>query len=192
MKKYSQFIYKDWELDPSTKKLTLHYSLDDAFHFSETYEFNFNWIENYDPALLDAAIQTLFLLAGVSYYKTYLPPEIVISKGSVDKESAQFYEKTFQNGLGEFFYKNQLDPHTQIHFPYGESLKKIEDSSKTTGMLVAIGGGKDSLASIELLRKSSDKIATWSLGYRQALEPLTNVIGFPHFFVDRSIDQQLL
>ncbi|MDB5186444.1 MAG: hypothetical protein JWL85_967, partial [Candidatus Saccharibacteria bacterium] len=77
MSKYRQFIFDAYNFDPSTGTLKLHYAMDDALHFTETYRFDFPFVD-YDPAVLDRAIQTLFFIAGVSYYKTYIPAEIVV------------------------------------------------------------------------------------------------------------------
>src|SRR5881398_508650 len=109
--KYRQFIFESYKFDPATKELSLHYGLDDALHFTETYGFNFDFAE-YNPAQLDRALQALFFMAGVSYYKTYIPPEIVIKQGELDAEMAEFFSKTWQRGLSEFWYVNKLDPRT--------------------------------------------------------------------------------
>ena len=53
----------------------------------------------YDSVTLDRACQALFFMAGVSYYKAYLAPEIVIRKGELDKAAANFFSKTYQKAL---------------------------------------------------------------------------------------------
>lgn len=190
MSKYQQFIFKDYVFSPENKVLTLNYSLDGNLAFSEIYKFDFDFV-SYDPIILDKVLQMLFLMAGVSYYKTYIPPEIVIQKSQLDKESADFFGKTYQKGLGEFFYKNNLDPNTPINFPVSGIDNQPVSTSLNDGLLVSIGGGKDSLVSIELLR-SQPKVATWSVGHRSQLEPLVQRIGLPHFWVERTWDRQLL
>src|SRR3989344_2486592 len=114
--KYKQFVFKDYVFNPEDKTLKLSYGLDNSLTFTETYKFDFDFI-SYDSVALDKAIQMLFFMGGVSYYKTYTPSEIVIQKGQLDKEGAVFFAKTYQKGLGEFFYINNLDPNTPIRFP---------------------------------------------------------------------------
>ncbi len=188
--KYQQFIFKSYEFDERTKTLSLMYGLDKAVTFTETYRFDFEFAA-YDPAAFDLAVQLLFFMAGVSYYKTYLPPEIVVQKGKLTPEDATFYSKTYQRGLGEFFYTNQLDPNTTIPFQSNMQVQKPLPLPNQDGLLVGIGGGKDSLVSVEMLR-TQPKVATWSVGHRSQLTPQIERIGLPHFWVERTWDQQLL
>lgn len=192
MSKYQQFIFEDYQFDPATHVLELHYSMDDKLHFTETYRFDFDYTD-YDPQLLDRALQTLFFMAGVSYYKTYIPPEIVIKKGELDADGAAFFSKTYQRGLGEFWFVNKLDPRTPVNIPATtqQPVAAISGEPRGSGLLVALGGGKDSLVSVELLRKHED-ITTWSEDHRSQLEPLVEQIGLPHAWVAREWDRQLL
>jgi hypothetical protein len=89
MTKYRQFIFEDYRFDTATGRLELHYSMDGRLQFVEKYHFDFPFAE-YDAALLDRMLQALFFMAGVSYYKTYIPPEIVVKNGSLDAEQAAF------------------------------------------------------------------------------------------------------
>lgn len=190
--KYRQFIFEDYLFDESTRTLQLHYSFDGTVPFVETYRFDFDFAQ-YDPDLLDRALQNLFFMAGVSYFKTYLAPEFVVKKGQLDTESAAFYSKTYQRGLGEFFFVNKLDPHTPVTFPSTvERLDPVESTESNEGMLIGIGGGKDSLVSVELLTGKADNIATWSMDHQLQLTPLVERIGLPHFWVAREWDRSLL
>lgn len=190
MANYQQFIFDSYDFTPENGELTLHYSLDDQLHFTETFCFDFPYVQ-YDPQVLDRAIQTLFFLAGVSYYKTYIPPEIVIRSGEMDSQMAAFFSKTYQRGLGEFWYVNKLDPRTRVAFPANsDTVTPVQGNG--AGQLVAVGGGKDSLVTIELLRSQGADMTTWSLGHRPQLTPLVEAIGLPHSWVDRNWDHQLL
>jgi len=191
--KYKQFIFEDYRFDPTTGVLALRYSLDSTLQFTETYRFNFPYAD-YDKETLDRALQALFFMAGVSYYKTFIPPEIVIKAGQLDPEQASFFSKTYQRGLGEFWYLNKLDPRTPVIFPStAQNIEPLADTRHTNGLLVAVGGGKDSLVTIELLRnRHGHDITTWSSDHRSQLEPLVKKIGTPHAWVEREWDKQLL
>jgi hypothetical protein len=190
---YRQFIFEDYVFDADNHTLRLNYSFDETVHFTETFHFDFDFMA-YDSVTLDRACQSLFFMAGVSYYKAYLAPEIVIRKGELDKAAANFFSKTYQKGLGEFFFVNRIDPHTPVNFPTTvEQLEPLPPTDKfSEGTLVGIGGGKDSLVSVEILRTAADNLATWSVGYRPQLTPLVERIGLPHYWVDREWDQSLL
>ncbi len=190
--KYKQFIFEDYTFDAAARSLSLRYSYDGEVHFTDGFVFNFDFAD-YDPVLLDRALQNLFFMSGVSYYKAYLAPEIVVKKGVLDTESAAFFSKTYQRGLGEFFYVNKLDPNTPVVFPANSpDLQPPESHQKNDGLLVGIGGGKDSLVSVELLRSKFPSLATWSVDHQLQLQPLIDRIGLPHYWVEREWDYSLL
>lgn len=191
MNTYSQFIFEQYSFDAASKTLTLHYSLDGDVTFHETYRFDVDFVA-YDPEVLDRALQALFFMAGVSYYKTYVPPTIVIKQGELDQAGAAFFSKTYRRGLGEFWYVNKLDPHTQVTFPVTSSQPQTSLLHEGSGALIGVGGGKDSLVSIELLRGALPGAATWALGHKQQLGPLVERIGLPHAWVERTWDRKLL
>lgn len=190
MSKYQTFIFKNWEFIPEEKQVTLYYSYDDELNFEETYTFDFDYV-NYSEEALERAMSNLFFMAGVSYYKAYLAPEIEVRHEVLDEAHAAFFSKTYQRGLGEFFYVNKLDPRQKISFPITAGTPQKPVSAGGEGALVGLGGGKDSLVSIELLRDAYD-ISTWSVGHRSQLQPLSDVVGLPHYWVERKWDRQLI
>ncbi len=192
MSKYRSFIFESYSFSNETKILSLRYSFDKELEFEETFKFDFEFVEDIDEKLLDRAFLSLFLMAGVSYYKAYLPEIINTESLNLDQEMANFFSKTYQKGLGEFFYINKLDPKTPIVFKSdGSPWQKLSVSGQN-GKLVGVGGGKDSLVTVELLRKQGEDIATWSVGHRSQLTPLVKEIGLTHYFVERTWDKKLL
>lgn len=190
--KYRSFIFQDYFFDAEAKTLYLNYSLDDTLVFAETYRFNFQFTK-YDPKLLEVALTTLFYMAGVSYYKTYLPPKIIPSKQHpLDPSMAGFFDRTYQQGLREFFMTNNLPIDHPINFPVTSPAVTSVHSKPREGLLVGLGGGKDSLVTVELLRQQGVPFSTWSVGHQQQLQPLVKSIGSNHYWVERVWDRQLL
>lgn len=188
---YKSFIFESYDFNDSTKTLLLRYSLDSEVHFEEKYIFDFDF-SPYNKTSLNKTIERLFFIAGVSYYKTYIPPEIIVKAGTINGAEAKFYSKTYEKGLGEFWYVNNLDPKTKIVFPVSGENAEEKFSHNGTGVLVAVGGGKDSLVSIELLKEIGVKdISTWSLNHKAQLEPLVERIGTNHYYVGREWDKKL-
>lgn len=187
--KYQVFSFNSYSFDPAVKTLTLDYGFDDQLTFTETFKFDFEYV-NYDPMVLDRACQNLFFMAGVSYYKAYLAPQIEVRAGQLNEAAARFFSKTYQRGLGEFFYVNQLAVTTGIAFPANsDSAGAVHNAG--VGVLVGLGGGKDSLVSVELLRNNQE-LTTWSAGHQSQLQPLVERVGVPHLWVERTWDRSLL
>lgn len=189
--KYDQFIFKDYSFDKNTKTLTLAYSLDDQIEFREKYTFDFDFVD-YDQEELTRAIETLFFMAGVSYFKAFVPKNITAAKGSLDSEEAKFFSKVYERGLGEFWFVNKIDPKTKVSFPVNTESKVTISADHGNGLLVGLGGGKDSLLIVEALKNGSLPLTTWSLNHRDQFEPLAKVAGTKHLFVERQIDPLLL
>lgn len=189
-KTYDTFVFKAYHFDVSNKILKLKYGFDDNLNFTEEYRFDFDFAD-YDAKVLDRTLQGLFLMAGVSYYKAYPTSSIRIDHAQLDKKDADFFATTYQKGLGEYFYVNRLDPRTEVPYIANAPSPAPFQHNSNNGLLIGIGGGKDSLVSVELLRSQS-KVASWSVGHRSQLEPLIKEIGLPHFWVERKIDPLLL
>lgn len=190
MNKYNNFIFKNYEFDETTKNLRFYYSYDGILDFCETYKFDFEFAA-YDPEALDRAIFSLFILSGISYFKAYLAPNIIIENGELTADDYKFFKNIYQKGLGEFFYINHLDINTNINFPKNNFVSKPKIEFENSGLLLGIGGGKDSLLSYEFLKDSNLDLATWSLDHREQLEPLVEKMGSKHYFVQRQWDRQL-
>jgi len=120
-------------------------------------------LDEKSTAAVERALRLLHLIAGVSYYKAAVPEEIRIDSYAIDADTAALLELIYVNGLGEFAYRNGLNLHGKINFPVA---REAEAPAPALGLrehaLVAIGGGKDSLVSIEALRKLGvEQTVTW-------------------------------
>ena len=191
MNKVNEFIFESYNFNVEAKTLELNYSFDGTMHFCEKYHFPFDFVD-YSKQALDQACQLLFVMAGVSYYKAYAPSSVNFRTPILSSEDIAFFKTVYQMGLGEFYYKNNLDPNQTINFAT-EPIVPIQTPARAgEGLLVAIGGGKDSLLSFEILKKSHQKIATWSVGHATQLRPLIEKIGVKHYTIERAIDPRLL
>ena len=56
-----------------------------------------------------AAARLVFLLAGVSYYKTAAPPVVDLGETALTETELAFLREFYLQGLGEFAYRNALD-----------------------------------------------------------------------------------
>ncbi len=191
MIKYNNFIFESYNFDADSKNLRLYYSYDGILNFCETYKFDFDFV-TFDKQVLDRAIYSLFIMSGISYFKAYMAPKIIINGQKLSVNDYNFFKSTYQKGLGEFFYVNHLNPRSDINFPKNDLEVKPKLEFQSSGLLLSIGGGKDSLVSYEFLKDSGHDLATWSLDHRKQLEPLVKKMKSKHFFVERQWDRQLI
>ncbi|HKN79398.1 MAG TPA: UDP-N-acetyl-alpha-D-muramoyl-L-alanyl-L-glutamate epimerase [Lysobacter sp.] len=179
---------------PATGIAQLVYAFDDGPELIETITvpgapFVLNEVR---AAAAERALQLLHLIAGVSYYKAAVPPEIRIESYAIDADTAAMLELIYVNGLGEFAYRNGLNLHGKIRFP---SEAKPRAAAPALGLrehaLVAIGGGKDSLVSIEALRTLGvEQTVTW-IGGSQLIKACAERTGLPTLNLGRALAPQL-
>ncbi len=98
------------------------------------------------------ALRLLHLLAGVSYYKAAVPANLHVDGEPLDGSLADLVSSVYENGLGEFAYRNGLSLRGKIKLKSSGSAPQAPRLELAEHALTAIGGGKDSLVSIEALR----------------------------------------
>ena len=141
---------------------------------------------------VERALRLLHLVAGISYYKAAVPDEIRIDAYAIDADTAALLETVYLNGLGEFAYRNGLDLHGRIRFPAeAESGEAASAVGLREHALVAIGGGKDSLVSIEALRALGvEQTVTW-IGGSQLIRACAARTALPTLNIGRALAPQL-
>ncbi|WP_428960160.1 UDP-N-acetyl-alpha-D-muramoyl-L-alanyl-L-glutamate epimerase [Xanthomonas oryzae] len=138
------------------------------------------------------ALQLLHLIAGVSYFKAAVPPNIAIDSYSIDAETAALVQSVYLHGLGEFAYRNGLQLHGKIRFPVAAQAAVAAPAlGLRAHALVAIGGGKDSLVSIEALRHAGvDQTVSW-IGGSQLIRACAERTGLPVLNIGRVLAPEL-
>jgi len=131
-------------------------------------------------ALLSSILSSLHLILGISYWKLYCPKEIRIESGSLTEKQALFWNIVYTKGLGEFFYRNEIDFRGLIAFPFAQKVPptpavlNLQDRS-----LVGIAGGKDSLVSFEILKKAGKEMT-----------PLVIETNHPYFLIRHLLEKE--
>lgn len=193
--KYShrQFIFDSYDLDKTTGTLSLEYLLDEE-RFIERVHFpveNIDW-EKVNMKALNTALFNLHLAGGISYWKTTLPKELIVKSGSLTTDQANFWNTLYTKGLGEFFFKNEIDFRGLINFSSSDvTYTSSEELDLPKGVLLPIGGGKDSLVSAELLFKNNKEFTSFSVHAHGPIQPCVEKIGKPWLLIKREMDTKL-
>jgi len=183
------FVFESYKLYPEAKRVTLKYSVDQKYHFSEEWVFDFDWSETIHTEALDRALFNLHILAGVSYYKAHLASRIEVHSGPLDQSMVEYFKSIYQGGLGQFFYTNKLDPNIGIPFQVSSD-QAIEPVTieGLHGALVPIGGGKDSIVTAELLKQHNEDFSSWVINHSERLRDMLDTFDAPHLPVRRKVD----
>ena len=140
----------------------------------------------------------MFLLAGVSYYKTGAPEVIDLGDTALTGAERRFLRSYYLEGLGEFAYRNGLDlSGLRIEGPELADRDRPEPSRKVEGgprPLIPFGGGIDSIVTVENVRHRGDAalfvMSRPGLQFA-AIEAPAAVTGLPIVRAGREIDPQL-
>lgn len=137
------------------------------------------------------ALRLLHLFAGVSYYKAAVPEQVRIDSYSIDADTAALVETVYLNGLGEFAYRNGLNLRGRFRLPVEGQALDAPAVGLGEHALVAIGGGKDSLVSIEALRTLGiAETVTW-IGGSQLIRACAERTGLPTLNIGRTLAPEL-
>lgn len=207
----STFRFTNYSWNHHAGKISLRYALDKNIDFEETILLP----EPISDARLkqkeweiERALMALHMIGGISYYKTCLPKSISVNSGFLSKAEAGFWNDVYEHGLGEFFYRNNIDFRGLIKFPISsvgskDPLKNKISHVKSLShqyrpkpineqrLLVPIGGGKDSMVTVELLRKAGAKVTLLRMGAHPIIEELASIAGLPLLSVKRSLSGNL-
>lgn len=151
-----QFCYDGYTIDPVHGEVHCTYSTG-GYTFTERYVFGpeGNWS---DPAV-EAAVRILFLVAGVSYYKTRAARVIDLGQTTTTPDERTFLAQYFVHGLGEFAYRNGLDLSevTWVGLEKTEPFhcEYVPDAANPVRPLIPFGGGIDSIVTVNALREGS-------------------------------------
>ncbi len=155
--------------------LAFDFNLDDRYHFRPTLEIPsrpfFDW-DNIPERQLEALVFQIGMTELVSYWKIACPKRVVVKPFALTDSQKAFWKKLYYNGLGEFLYLNSITiseadlmgldsvPQLPMSFQGGivwgkESMGSVKFEERT---LVPIGGGKDSVVTLECLRNEMPAI----------------------------------
>ena len=161
-KKYPNFIYDKFELIEDNEYLIIKYyfEIENLKKFNPTIRIKKNKITNkkIDKTFLEPLSFHIGLIELVSYWKATCSPNVFIKAGYLDKVQINWFKKLYFYGLGEFFYTNNINPdiETFMNVECSGKRKTYSIDYHGTGNLIPIGGGKDSIVSLELLKRDFD------------------------------------
>jgi len=173
-------------------RVQLEYALDDAYEFVE--EFAIPPPErDVDPKAVEPLLDLLHWVAGVSYYKTAAPPEVWCETGAPPPATARYLEALYSEGLGEFAVVNRLSHLPRPVFPSGRTRSGTRRQPKApTRALVPIGGGKDSIVALEIVRRSGLEFTLFSVRDDPAMQRTAATAAVPRIVVERHLPLDLL
>jgi hypothetical protein len=202
------FRFSGWSLDAASGRIALDYALEGGARresFREEVDLGVP-VAGLSPerrAALERAIGVLHLVAGVSYYKASFAPAVVIEDAPIGAMLANLLRGVYGPGLAECRHANGLAGRALPDFasfvapprhagsrPFVRGLAPRADLPDRP--LVPVGGGKDSIVTLEAVRRAGAPPLLFSVGAPAAVLRTVEVAGLEHVTVRRRLDPRLL
>lgn len=209
-----RFVACDFEAASGTA--TLSYAFDEGPTLTERIVFPDAPVLPAERASAFAqALRLLHLIAGVSYYKAGIPAELRVETGELDADTAEFLHELYFHGLAEFAYQNKLDLSERLAFlpplqrkgrdgvcddvragqnrphptlPLKGNASALNLPRRT---LLPIGGGKDSLVSVEMCKSINEPATAVWIGESALIAACAERTGLPRLNIQRRIAPEL-
>ena len=200
--KYPQFVYRNYSWKTTEKDL--HISFD--FYIKPGLKFNSkiaiknvnqDRIQEVGEEALNNLVFNLGLIELLSYWKATCSPEILIKAGPLDEKQIIWWRDLILKGMGQFFYENKINFNQEnflniISGKSGQKKTKYYRGKLKNDTLVPIGGGKDSIVTLEILRKFNKNISCFSLNPTEVTKNIFKIGQVKNpIIVERKIDKKL-
>ncbi len=188
-----EFVCESYRFAPDTGTLSLHYAFDGGPRFEERIALPpaTRSLSDVEAAALDKVFRLLLLACGVSYYKAFAPERIRCAAFPLDAATAAFFTEFYVKGLGEFAWRNGVDL-ARLSF----AIETVEPPTALRLQLprltcVPVGGGKDSVVTLECLKQAGEPLVLFELGNAGPIEATIAQAGLPAIRVTRRLDPTL-
>ncbi len=201
---YQEFHFNKYVITDDTKAIYLEYDFEipELAKFSPKLKIlkkNLHFKSIDTPEAKNMAFH-IGLIELLSYWKSTCSPKIVIKCGFLNAEQIKWWKKLYFYGLGELFYKNNIktDINNFVDIECVDSENTLDYSTITDasdGYIIPIGGGKDSVVTLETLPLNKDQDFCLIINPKTVTLKCAEIAGFgPSNIIEiyRSIDKNLI
>lgn len=203
--KYKTFSYKDFEITEDEESINIKYyfEIPDLAKFEPSIQIMKKHIKykSVDNEYVKNIVFNLGMIEIISYWKCVCTENIIIECGNLSEEQKQWFKKLYYNGTGEFRYINNIhiDQDQFVNFIANKDMKSTVPESiskdKLSGYIIPVGGGKDSVVTLEKLKECKENNYCLTIGGREAVIECCKIAGYDNnhiIEVKRTIDPNLL
>lgn len=199
--KYPVFRYETFDIDRSSSRFTARFKFSIPPDISFTPEVIFEPVREGWQSIPDETLQNAIFHLGLvetfSYWKATASPVIEVHAGSLNDEQVSWWEDLLIHGMGEFFYRNEID------FTPEDFVKIVSKSSSPSYQpynqplparsLLTIGGGRDSALAAGLLNRAGHEFTCMMLNPSSAARKIAHqVTASDPVVIRRAICPELL
>lgn len=195
-KKYPEFVYESFEYKLKGKDLLISFCFKSSeLEFNPSLTIKNVSLKKAEIPVLDNLVFNLGMIEMFSYWKAVCSQKIVVKAGKLDKKQIKWWKDILINGMGQYFYENNIDFTSSdfVEMISGSSLKFKKGKVSGKGILIPIGGGKDSAVTLELMKKFKKDVDCFALNPVSNVNEMFEVSGYKNMIVsERKIEEKLL
>ncbi|MBE0663925.1 MAG: hypothetical protein IH597_15820 [Bacteroidales bacterium] len=199
---FPYFVNEGYHIEhaANTIQVTYSFNLSGKIRFEPSFSLVLNSLcsKSIPQEFLDNLVFHIGMVEMISYWKASCSPEIIIKSFYLEPNALAWWKKLYYHGLGEFFHINGIKPQfddflTFVCEPLSSPEKYSIDLADTS--LLPIGGGKDSVVTLEILQSANKAVIPFFLNPTKASLEVARVAGFEEdqtIIIKRNIDPELL
>ncbi|QEE61834.1 hypothetical protein FVA74_09835 [Salinibacterium sp. dk2585] len=149
-----------------------------------------------DWAAARGILPLLGAVLGLSYYKAAAPPVYEVAVDGLAAEGAAFLKQALRHGLAEFAYRAGLPALlatevTVTGAPAASRASVALEGERLARPLAPVGGGKDSVVTVESLRLAGLDVTQFSVNPNAIMRRVAEAAGLPFVTASRTLDPAL-
>ena len=159
-KEYPYFVFEKYQVRREKNELVIEYffNISGQFYFKPTLTIPDRKFYNYsiiDTEGFNNIVFHIGMIELISYWKATCSPNIIIKPNRLSLSQIEWWKELYFHGLGEFFYLNNIDANIREFLTITCETKaetEFISLTLTDDYIVPVGGGKDSVISLEVLK----------------------------------------
>lgn len=200
--KYPNFFYNYYKIEEDNEKVFIEYEFEienlTRFHPRlEILKKKFAF-KNINSIQVKNIVFSLGMVEAISYFKATCSPHFFIKCGKLNAFQEEWFKKLYFLGLGEFRYINNIKISQEEFVEFisqGEEIIVEESNEKLDGIVIPVGGGKDSNVTLDLLKDYKENSVAFRIGSNKVSMECAKIAGYENdkiIEVKRVIDKNLL
>lgn len=196
---YPVFNYNSYEILETEDSIKIEYSfeIEGLSQFKPTWVFKKGNKSLVDDSAFKNMVFNLGMVELVSYWKLTCSPEVCVKCGNLTENQIQWWKKLYYNGLGECFYLNGIEDTLNAFMNIkcdNTEYFTLPVSKPSKGCLIPIGGGKDSIVSLEVLEPNREDNYCYIINPRGATLNTVKTAGYEDktIVAKRTLDSRMI
>lgn len=205
-KKYPVFEYTSYNIEETEDSFNISFEFDVPGLTTFTPKWTFPKpkgieLDENSRIVFENAVFNMGMVELISYQKATCSPNIIVRAGKLNEDQINWWKKLYVNGLGEFFFVNNIvdemnvETFVEITSESSKEFKILKELQNLSGNIIPVGGGKDSVVTLEALKGNLESKTCYIINPRGASLVTAKIAGYSEentYTPTRVLDKKLI